>query len=252
MPLTLTFVGVTDLGRVRRRNEDAYLLIPEEGVAVVADGMGGHPGGDVASRLAAETAATALRPATPSSQDSAAAPRDAMTGSVLAAHEAVRARGAADPSLAGMGTTLTAFLARPHADAWAIGHVGDSRGYLLRSGALRQLTRDDTWVQERVDAGLFTAEQARRHALGNVLTQCLGLDATPAVQVVEGTLQPDDLFLLCTDGLTGLVEDAVIARALEASGRDRAGLEATARGLAALANERGGRDNITAVLISVA
>ena len=246
MPLYLTLAGKSDVGRVRRRNEDSFRLAPELGIAVVADGMGGHPGGDVASRIAAERALERLRePRAPGSMERA------MSDVVLSAHAAVRDRGASEPALSGMGTTLTAFLADVVEEAWCIGHVGDSRAYLLRGGAFCQLTRDDTWVQRKVDADELTPAQARHHPFGHILTQCLGSDAPPVVQVLTGSLEAGDLFLLCSDGLVGMLDDEMLYEILLAHTRDPAAdVESAARSLVTSARERGGFDNITVALVA--
>lgn len=231
-------------------------MAPESGVAVVADGMGGHPGGDVASALAASTALDRLRLISSADEtESTTTPLvDAMSRVVHAAHEAVWARGTEEPELSGMGTTLTALLADTRRGRWAIAHAGDSRAYLLRHGSFRQLTRDDTWVQARVDESLLTPEQARRHPFGHILTQCLGLEEAPVPQVLEGDLREGDLFLLCTDGLTGMVEDEALADTLRAYAPKGAGAQEiadAARALVDMANGRGGRDNVTAALVAV-
>lgn len=248
MPLRLTLAGKTDIGRVRRRNEDSFGVVPELGIAVVADGMGGHPGGDVASRSAAERALERLR------ETSADGPTErAMADVILGAHAAVRDRGASEPALSGMGTTLTAFLADVVEEAWCIGHVGDSRAYLLRRRALSQLTRDDTWVQQKVDAGQLAPAQARHHPCGHILTQCLGSEAPPAVQVLTGPLEAGDLFLLCTDGLVGMLDDETLRGILLAHAHGPSpDVEAAARSLVGAALDRGGFDNITVALIAVA
>lgn len=256
MPLPLTIVGVTDIGQVRRRNEDSLGLAPEAGVAVVADGMGGHPGGDVASREAATFAVERLRALLAERRGQGGAPSldAAMAEAVLGAHEAVRRRGSAEPELEGMGTTITAFAADPGGDGWTIGHVGDSRAYLLRHGSFRQLTRDDTWVQQRVDAAELTPEQAKRHPFGHILTQCLGLEERPTPQVLTGRLEPGDVFLLCTDGLAGMLEDELLSDALRAhvsGGPDGTDVEGAASTLVAMAKDRGGYDNISVALIAV-
>jgi len=256
VPLPLTIVGMTDIGLVRRRNEDSLGLAPESGVAVVADGMGGHPGGDVASQEAAAFAVARLRELRSEAQAQGGAPAldAAMAGVVLGAHGAVRRRGERQPELEGMGTTLTAFAADPEEEAWAIGHVGDSRAYLLRHGSFRQLTRDDTWVQQRVDAAELTPEQARRHPFGHILTQCLGLEETPTPQVLSGRLESGDVFLLCTDGLAGMLEDELLSDALRAHvspGDAAPDVEGAARTLLAMAKDRGGYDNISVALIAV-
>ena len=256
MTLRLTLAGLSDIGRIRRRNEDSLALAAESGIAVVADGMGGHPGGDVASQAASSTALEELSRlrAAPATQSSEAPLHLAMSEVVLVAHAAVRDRGARDAALAGMGTTLTAFAANAEDGTWVIGHAGDSRAYLLRHGSFRQLTRDDTWVQQRVDEALLTPAQARRHPFGHILTQCLGLDDPPEPQVLTGRLQPRDLFLLCTDGLAGMLEDEVIADALRAHAHGAghpADIESAARTLVAMALDRGGYDNITVALVAV-
>jgi PPM family protein phosphatase len=254
--LRLQLSGLSDIGRVRRRNEDSFALDPEMGVAVLADGMGGHPGGDVASQIACGYAAERLRAfqAARTLHGTTWNPGDAMSMTVLGAHEAVRARSAGEPGLAGMGTTLTALVADVAAGAWVIGHVGDSRAYLLRHGSFRQLTRDDTWVQQRVDAEQLTPDQARRHPFGHILAQCLGLDDAPVPQVMSGSLRAGDLFVLCTDGLTGVLEDEVLADVLRAHTHGAgapADVEAAARTLVATALDRGSGDNVTVALLAV-
>lgn len=256
----LTTTGLTDIGRVRKRNEDSLNLAPDLGVAVVADGMGGHPGGDVASRIAAEYAVRRLRSLLPVPGEALPngieeALRGAMAQSVLGAHHAVRAEGVRNPSLDGMGTTLTAMAVDLESGACAIGHVGDSRAYRLRGGGMVQLTRDDTWVQRRVDAGELTLEQARRHPFGHILTQCLGLAEAPEPQVLLDRVQPGDLYMLCTDGLVGMVEDPTLEATLASvAGHADPGpaLEGAARELVEEAKRRGGYDNVTVVLVGVA
>jgi len=249
----LTFTGLSDIGRVRKRNEDSLSLQPDLGVAVVADGMGGHPGGDVASRIAADTAARRLRALLPrggTQEDTAEALRSAMAQSVLGAHHAVRTEGVREPTLDGMGTTLTALAIDASTGKYAIGHVGDSRAYRYRDGALVQLTRDDTWVQRRVEADELTPEQARRHPFGHILTQCVGLEDAPEPQILTGLVQNGDVYLLCTDGLVGMLEDVDLKEILDT--RAREGGEAVTTALVSLAKERGGFDNITVAVATVA
>ena len=243
---------------MRTRNEDSLSLVPELGVAVVADGMGGHPGGDVASRIAAETAAEALREelgaGASEHHDVATRLAVAMRRSVIRAHQEIRAEGARAPDLDGMGTTITALVVDPEADVYVLGHVGDSRAYRFRGGKLTQLTRDDTWVQERVDAQMLTEEQARRHPFAHLLTQCRGLDETPTPHILQGSVQVGDAFLLCTDGLVGMVEDEeleqILLRELGENGDGPAG-EPALQALLDAANAAGGHDNITAVLLTI-
>lgn len=257
MSLRISLFGLTDTGKVRRRNEDALAMDPERGIAMVADGMGGHPGGDVASRVAVTFTLERLQDL----HDAVRGKRStsdlagAMSNVVLGAHEAIRERGRTETPLEGMGTTLTVLMADLDHRTWVLSHVGDSRAYLLRRGELRQLTRDDTWVQQRVDAADLTPEQAKHHPFGHMLTQCLGLEKTPRPHVREGILEDGDVFLLCTDGLTGMVEraraEAILRSHMSADAGDTPALEAVAHALIQEALDQGGQDNVTVVLLTV-
>ena len=251
-------VGSSDIGRRRARNEDSFVALPDQGIAVVADGMGGHPGGDIASSVAARATAETL--AHSAATGGASEPREnvtldhregAMRESVLAAHEAVLARSRAEPSLSGMGTTATALALDGGGSAYTLGNVGDSRIYRWRRGVLEQLTTDDTWLEERIRAGHVKREEARGHPEGHLLTQCLGLAQTPDPRVATGTVDPGDVFLLCSDGLVTCLSDEEIEGVLqdEWDGSE----EGAARAVDVMirkANAAGGVDNITAVLVS--
>lgn len=264
LPHHIAIAGRSDVGKLRRRNEDSVVVLPDLGIAIVADGMGGHPGGDVASRLAAEACARHLGDAVESGgadDDFVERFRTTMEGAVLEAHRRIREHGSVEPHLEGMGTTLTAMITHPASGAWVIGHVGDSRAYRLRGGELEQLTRDDTWVQEQIDRGEMQAETARLSPYAHLLTQCVGLEDRPDVQILEGAGESGDLYLLCTDGLVGMLDDARLARILGDARPDEppdaadvhgpAGTDEAARIEALLdaANEAGGHDNITAALV---
>lgn len=240
-------VGATDRGLRRARNEDSFLVLPDQGIAVVADGMGGHPGGDVASLVAARSAAEALRDLQPSAHATLEDRERAMRESVLLGHEAVQARSEGEPSLAGMGTTITCIAYDGVTKRFTIGNVGDSRAYLYRAGTLEQLTRDDTWLQERIDAGEVRREDAAGHPEGHLLTQCVGLAQAPHPRVVGGRTEPADVFLLCSDGLIACLTDSEIAEVLEG----RPGAQRTLEALIGAANAAGGFDNITVVLLGV-
>jgi protein phosphatase len=179
--------------------------------------------------------------------------RAAMTDSVERAHEGIRAHGREEPSLDGMGTTLTAMVVDAEAANYVLGHVGDSRAYLFRGGKLTQLTRDDTWVQERIDSEQLTPQQARHHPFGHLLTQCLGLETPPTPHILDGRIQPGDAFLLCTDGLVGMLDDyeleRILVRHLSKNGREADA--ASVQALLDAANEAGGHDNITAALVHI-
>jgi PPM family protein phosphatase len=221
----------TDVGRVREGNEDSYMA--HEPLFAVADGMGGHQGGEVASRLALDT----LREAT----DGAA-----LAQAVQDANRAVFEQAGRDPALAGMGTTLTAFLA--DGDTLRLAHVGDSRAYLLRDGELQRVTTDHTVVEGLVEKGELTPQEASIHPQRSILTRAIGVDGE--VQVDQASIQPrpGDRLLLCSDGLTGMVDEADIQRILE----ENTDPQAAADALVDAANEAGGQDNITAVVIDVA
>ena len=224
----------------------------EKGIAVVADGMGGHPAGDVASALAVEAASRRLQELLDSPSLGEASPDglgDGMAGAVRAADQRVRDAAEEDPGRRGMGTTLTALLVERGSGRVVVGHVGDSRAYRLRAGALELLTRDHTWVQEQVDAGHLTPAQARGHPYSSVLTQGVGLEtpAEPDVTVLEAAA--GDLYLVCSDGLVGMVHDRDIERLLLETADS--GLATQAEALVDAANRGGGIDNVTVALVRV-
>ena len=254
MPALRSVHGLSDIGRIRRRNEDSLALKARLGVAVVADGMGGHPGGDVASSLAAAAAADVLSQGI---ENDATADgfvdrmRTVMTEAVRRAHESIRERSAEEPHLDGMGTTLTAMVAHPGAGSWVIGHVGDSRAYRVHGDFIDQVTRDDTWIQQQIEQNPdIDPDRARHSPYAHLLTQCLGLEDVPTPQIIDGTAEASDCFLLCSDGLVGMLEDEAMlsilheTSALNGGDPDRAILR-----LLEAANEAGGHDNITAALV---
>ncbi len=233
----LTVASATDKGRVREANEDA--MWTGDSVFAVADGMGGHAAGEIAS-------ATALEPVADLDGrvfSDAKTAREALAQAVLAANEAVVAKADADPSFRGMGTTLTAAMfegRRLH-----VAHVGDSRAYLLRNGELSQLTTDHTLVQRLIDEGELTPEEAAEHPHRSVITRAIGVSAEVDVDSLTIPLLGDDHLLLCSDGLTGVVSDAEIARCVLS---EQAPMDAVLA-LVAAANDAGGPDNITVVLL---
>jgi PPM family protein phosphatase len=237
--MTSDFAGATHTGQVRDRNEDSLLLRPARGLFVVADGMGGHAGGDIASRMAVDII-----------DEAAAQPDNHVAGrleaGIRAAHEAILRAARADPALSGMGTTVTALQIRTDGSGCSIAHVGDSRAYRLRGEAMEQLTRDQTWVQDQIDAGILSPEQARHHRYSSVLTGALGSEDGPLmVEVTEPDCRPGDTFLLCTDGLLARLEDHDIRRIITA----HQDLQGAAQALVDAANQAGGPDNITVALI---
>jgi PPM family protein phosphatase len=232
--------GLTDRGRRRRRNEDALLVPSTATVFAVADGMGGHAAGNVASRLAVATLAAAFPGG--AAADTADATARRLQEAFTVINEAILAHGRTEPGCAGMGTTLTALA--PAGDIGVLAHVGDSRAYRVRGDELARLTHDHTWVQQQVEAGMLTPESARHHARASVLTRALGVPGT-AADIVATDVLPGDLFLLCSDGLTNMLEDTELRGLLLAA----SDLKSTAARLVAEANERGGIDNITVLLL---
>jgi PPM family protein phosphatase len=242
--MRLSSFARTDVGLARSGNEDSHLR--GRTVFAVADGLGGHRGGEVASAMAVEPLA-ALDGRDFAAADQAA---EALTGAIRAANQAILRRGRADPELWGMGTTVTAAAAVAAGRVLQLAHVGDSRAYLLRAGApLRQLTTDHTVVAEAVERGLLTRQQAAVHPQRGVVTRAVGLDPDVPVDLPEPLeLEPGDQVLLCSDGLTEVVGDDQIAGVLaeQADGDD------ACRTLIAAANRAGGPDNVTVVLLRVA
>ena len=235
--------AVTDVGRVRPANEDSVFTDPETGLLIVADGMGGHAAGEVASGLAAETIAAFLREKLPASGTLVLDAPRLLGEAVSRADAAVRERAAADPALHGMGTTAVVAVCR--GDEVALAHVGDSRAYILHEGRLRRVTEDHSLVARMVSAGTITPAEARKHHLRNVITRSLGFEGNAEAEVQIFEWVRGDVLLLCTDGLTGMVEDDEIESILAGHGAD---VDAAARALIALANEHGGTDNVSAVV----
>lgn len=249
--------GVSDVGRKRRSNEDSYTTSDDLRLYVVADGMGGHAAGEVASRLAVESierhiaaAQPDLPPTVPSENStlsledpSLPVPARRVLNAIRLANQEIVRSVRRDQSMRGMGTTVV--LAYIQGKRAYIGSVGDSRAYLVREGEIRQLTDDHTFVNEQVRAGTLTAQEARRHPARNILTRAVGSQEDIEADVIQEDLKPGDQILLCSDGLTTMVEDEDILDTLRGAGDPETGCKS----LVDLANQRGGDDNITAVLI---
>jgi serine/threonine protein phosphatase PrpC len=226
----------TDPGRKRRRNEDSFLVDPP--FFAVADGMGGAQAGEVASRLAA----AAFREFHEADE---LGPEQRLEAIIQEANRRIFERSQEDTGLSGMGTTITAALLGD--DAIAIGHVGDSRAYLIRDEALEQLTQDHSLVADLIRSGRLTPEEAEEHPQRSVITRALGTDADVDVDTFLVDAKPGDVFLICSDGLTSMVsEEEILKRLGEAEG-----LEQATKALIKAANKRGGEDNITVILFRV-
>ena len=222
----------TDVGRVRKINEDAAYV--DGPVCIVCDGMGGHQAGDVAANLAVDIIAASLSAKEPSVRT--------LLGAVAKANEQIHHRATADKRLSGMGTTLTALWM--DIDQVYIAQVGDSRAYLLRGGILRQCTHDHSMVAELVRMGSITHEEARVHPHRNLVTRALGTEPRVEADVFEVGRRPGDRWLLCSDGLVNHVADTEIASILSDNS-----LYAAADKLLSLALARGGTDNVTLLLV---
>jgi serine/threonine protein phosphatase PrpC len=222
----------TDTGRQRNANEDS--LFSRSPLFVVADGMGGAQAGEVASKAAAEAFAAEL-PEAP--------PERVLRDRIEAANRAIHDHARRDPALAGMGTTITAAIVDPESEEVAIGHVGDSRAYRLRGGSFERLTRDHSLVEEMRRKGQLTEAQAEDHPQRSIITRALGPEPDVEVDLQTVPAQPGDVFLICSDGLTTMLDDEHIARLLSRA----SSMEAAVRALVDEANRAGGRDNITVI-----
>jgi serine/threonine protein phosphatase PrpC len=227
--------SVTDTGRKRRHNEDAYVMEPP--LFAIADGMGGAQAGEVASRLAA----AALKES--GAGDGGA---ERIVALIQEANRRVYNRSSTDPNTSGMGTTITVALVEN--DRVAFGHVGDSRAYLIRDGRMEQLTEDHSLVNELLKSGKLSQEEAESHPQRSVITRALGTDPDVDVDTFSVPAQTGDLFLLCSDGLTDMVPEDAIFEVVE---RNRDDIDAALRALVKAANRGGGEDNITVVAFEI-
>jgi protein phosphatase len=245
--------GQTDVGRRRKLNEDNFIVDREHGLYAVCDGMGGHNAGEVASQLAIETLAAFVRKSAGEEKDitwpygletSLSFEANRLKTALRLANKRVFKAADNREDYTGMGTTAVALLISDKVAT--IGCVGDSRCYLLREGQLTQLTRDDSWVSAAWAEGILSADEIEKHPLRNVITKAVGAKEVLDVDMVEERLDAGDVLLLCSDGLHGLVGDQeILARLHPAPAR----LEDAAAALIEVANEAGGRDNVTVVLL---
>ncbi len=217
-------------------------MVPDAGVFIVADGMGGHAAGEVASEMVVQIVGEALEGVTGQSDPEAS---EVIRKSIVHANQAIFQRTLVEQDKRGMGTTATAMVVNGR--RYLVGQVGDSRAYVYRNRQLLQITKDHSYVQEQVDAGYLTPEQARTHPYSNVITRCVGANSDVAPDIYGGTLQAGDVFLLASDGLTGMLEDDQLDSIL-ASERSPGELVDT---LVAEANRRGGLDNITVIIVRI-
>ncbi|SFW64016.1 protein phosphatase [Pseudomonas sp. NFACC19-2] len=233
-PVSVVFAAQSVAGQVRTHNEDAVVCRPDLGLWALADGMGGHARGEVASALALEEVVGAVQQG------------EELFAAVHAAHLAIIAAAQPGAGEAGMGSTLVAV--RQDGDEFELAWVGDSRAYRIGSEHIEQLSHDHSWVQAMVDVGRMSAEEAREHPRRNVILQCLGqVGQAPEVGLLRVRLAPDELLLLCSDGLTNELDDAAIQRCCAEADT----LEAMVEQLVGLANGHGGRDNISCIVLGL-
>ena len=240
----LAVAARTDTGRMRRGNEDNLHADANEfrGLFIVADGMGGHAAGEVASQMAVDVLTAELAGVNDLTSSES---EQKLSDALKLANRAVYQRTTRELEKSGMGSTASALLLSD--THYLIGHVGDSRIYLVRDGDMRQITKDHSLVQEQVDAGLITAEQARHHPQSNVITCCIGMSGDIEPDVIAGETKVGDVFLLASDGLTGMVEDRRLFQLLQS----RASPERIVNAMISDANNNGGIDNITAIVVKV-
>lgn len=243
--LKLAISGKTDVGRLREHNEDSIAWDADLGLVLLADGMGGHNAGEVASALAVDTVLGVLRTALPAAEntvDRSALLRDAVED----ANSAIFNQSREKPECAGMGTTLVGALFSD--SSMILAHVGDSRIYRLRDNELAQITTDHSLLEELVQNGYLTKEEAELSVNKNLITRALGIEADVDADIDEQGVMADDIYLLCSDGLSDLVNDEDIASILKDRSRD---LDTAAASLVFAANAKGGTDNISVILVHV-
>ena len=249
----IEIAGVTDVGRKRSHNEDSIASDSELGVAILADGMGGYKAGEVASQLAVQmimddlrTGLVEARTGGKAAEDSSGYSAESMVlkSAIEKANEAIFRTAQSQPQCQGMGTTLVS--AAFYDDRMAIAHVGDSRLYRLRAGSLEQLTSDHSLLQELVDKGFYTPEEAKQSLNKNLVTRAVGIELKVSPDLQEEVVLPGDLYLLCSDGLSDIVTDDEIHLTLD---RYSANLADAAKALVQLANDHGGKDNISVILV---
>ncbi len=235
--------AVTDVGRKREHNEDSFLVRPETGLFAVADGMGGHQAGERASKMALDTLADEMKvPAKNASRDQLL---EGLCRATQAAGAAIFDAAQSDSALQGMGTTMTSLWF--HQDRVFLAHVGDSRAYLCRNGQALQLSDDHSWVSEQVRAGTMTADEARESKFRHIITRSVGFEREVLVDAAVLPVRLGDCFVICSDGLSNYVETDELSRVLTAQLYSQ-----VPRTLVEIANERGGDDNITVIVVQVA
>jgi protein phosphatase len=249
----ITIMGLTDTGIVRAKNEDCIGFDSALGLVVLADGMGGHRGGEIASTMTVDTIISNLQQKLPKTS---AGEIDEASGfskesirlqnAVAEANQSVFQASESNPDHKGMGTTIVVL--QFYNNTFSLAHIGDSRCYRLRSGKFEQITKDHSLLQELIDRGFYTPEEARKSMNKNLVTRALGIDPVVMPDIQEDIVLKNDIYLLCSDGLTDLVEDEDIYLTIN---QFSANLEDAAKQLITKANQNGGKDNISVMLCRI-
>ena len=249
----ITIVGLTDKGIVRSKNEDSIGFDSALGIVVLADGMGGHRGGEVASRMTVDTIINEMQQSLPKitageiDENSGFSKESiCIQDAVVTANEKVYGAAEADPEYKGMGTTIV--MLQFYNNSFSLAHIGDSRCYRLRANQFEQITRDHSLLQELIDRGFYTPEEARNSMNKNLVTRALGIDPIVMPDIQEDIVLKNDIYLLCSDGLTDLVEDEDIYLTIM---QFSANLEEATKQLITKANQKGGKDNISVMLCRI-
>jgi len=249
----ITIIGLTDKGIVRRKNEDAIGFDSALGLVVLADGIGGHRGGEIASSMAIDTIISELQQRLPQIDageidESSGFSKESICiqDAVVAANQLVYQTSETNPEHKGMGTTIVVL--QFYNNSFSLAHIGDSRCYRMRAKKFEQITRDHSLLQELIDRGFYTPEEARNSMNKNLVTRALGIDPIVMPDIKEDIVLKNDIYLLCSDGLTDLVEDEDIYLTIM---QFSANLEEAAKQLITKANKKGGKDNISVMLCRI-
>jgi len=255
-PIKALVSAMSDIGKKRSINEDCFFLSKNDGLFIVADGMGGHLAGDMASKIAVDTIASFIRSSNKDTEmtwpyeriDSLSNNANKLNVAIKLANKKIYTA-SYRKNLEGMGTTIVALFWDPNdRKKLQIGHVGDSRVYRIRSGKIEQLTRDHSLLNDSIEKGTLSKEEIKNFPFKNIITRALGIDETVEVDLKEITTKKNDIFILCSDGLSNPVSDKDMQKKLKEVGEDIVG---ACRGLINQANDSGGHDNITLIIIKI-
>lgn len=245
--MKITSAGATNIGRKRKVNQDSFLMEPGSRLFVVADGMGGHAGGETASRLTVETVVQSVLNDKNSTLNME--PSDLIMGAIHRANTAVYSTAEKNKALSGMGTTVVSMYFS--GGKLFVGHVGDSRVYMARKNQLWQVTKDHSLVNEKLKAGIITRDQLKKDKSRNVITRSVGFESSVLVDVYSKEVNPGELYLACSDGLSGMVDDAEMIRIIDELAWETDDLTPLVNMMIDKANQHGGDDNVTCVVARV-